>query len=91
MGFQDSHFKPQWQAGYGWQAKWGERSGLNAGLGYTVFLTARTDIGHYIPIPGILPIASIGYKKFSVEGTYVPGGGGNGNILFFWGKLSFGN
>jgi hypothetical protein len=89
MGFQDSHNKPQWMAGYAWKAMWGDRAGWNAGLGYTLLVTARADIGRYTPFPGLLPIASIGYKKISVEGTYVPGGKGYGNVLFFWGKWSF--
>ncbi len=91
MGFQDSHSMPQWMAGYGWKAMWGDRSGWRAGLGYTLFLTARSDIGRYTPFPAILPVASIAYKKFSVESAYVPGGQGYGNILFFWGKWSFDN
>ena len=62
---------------------------LKAGLGYTAFLTTRSDIGHYTPIPGILPIASLEYGKVSLDATYVPGGKGFGNILFFWGKFHF--
>jgi len=89
MGFQDSHYRPQWMAGYAWKAIWGERSGLHAGLGYTAFLTARSDIGRYTPLPAVLPIASLGYQKFTLEAAYVPGGKGNGNVLFFWGKWSF--
>ncbi|MCL2344398.1 MAG: lipid IV(A) palmitoyltransferase PagP [Desulfobulbus sp.] len=91
MGFQDSHFKPQWMTGYAWKAIWGDRSGWNAGLGYTVFLMARSDIRHYTPFPAALPIASVGYKKLSIESAYVPGGRGAGNVLFFWGKWSFGD
>ncbi|MDR2878098.1 MAG: lipid IV(A) palmitoyltransferase PagP [Chromatiales bacterium] len=89
MGFQDSHFKPQWMVGYGWKAMCGSRSSWNAGAGYTVFFASRTDIANYIPFPSILPIASFGYKKLSIEGAYVPGGKGNGNVVFMWGKWSF--
>lgn len=91
MGFQDSHAKPEWMLGYSWKAMWGERSGWQTGLGYTAFVTTRSDIGHYTPIPGVLPVAAISYRNFSLEGTYVPGGRNNGNILFFWGKWSFGD
>lgn len=89
MGFQDSHYKPEWMLGYSWKAMWGDRSDWHAGLGYTAFLTTRSDIGDYTPIPGILPVISFGYRKFSIEGTYVPGGKGAGNVLFFWGKWRF--
>lgn len=89
MGFQDSHYKPEWMLGYSWKAMWGERSGWQTGLGYTAFLTARSDIANYFPFPGVLPVASVSYKRFSLEGTYIPGGSGNGNVFFLWGKWSF--
>jgi len=89
MGFQDSHSKPEWMLGYSWKAMWGESQGWRTGLGYTAFLTARSDIANYFPFPGILPVASVSYKNLSLEGTYVPGGSGNGNVFFLWGKWSF--
>jgi palmitoyl transferase len=89
MGFQDSHYQPQYMAGYGYKTYWKVAGELKAGLGYTAFLTARSDIGHYTPIPGILPIASLEYRKVSLDASYVPGGKGFGNILFFWGKFHF--
>lgn len=89
MGFRDSHFQPQYMAGYGYKTYWKLDGELKAGLGYTAFLTTRSDIGHYTPIPGILPIASLEYRKVSLDATYVPGGKGFGNILFFWGKYHF--
>jgi palmitoyl transferase len=89
MGFQDSHFKPQWMTGYVWRAVWRPAEDMRLGLGWTAFVMARADIGHYTPFPGILPTASIGYKKLSLETTYVPGARGAGNVLFFWGKWHF--
>ncbi|HTJ97213.1 MAG TPA: lipid IV(A) palmitoyltransferase PagP, partial [Rhodocyclaceae bacterium] len=61
MGFQDSHFKPEWMVGYSWKAMWGDPSSWHTGLGYTAFLTTRADIGRYTPVPGLLPVASVGY------------------------------
>jgi palmitoyl transferase len=84
LGFQDSHFKPEWNVGYGWKAYWNVFGGLKAGLGYTAGLTARSDIGHYVPIPMLLPIASLDYDKLSLEGAFVPGGKGNGNVMLLW-------
>jgi lipid IVA palmitoyltransferase len=89
MTFLDSHSKQEPMLGYGHEWMWGPREGLHSGVGYTVFLTARSDIGHYTPIPGILPIASVNYGKAAVNVTYVPGGEGHGNILFFWGRFGF--
>lgn len=91
MGFEDSHSRPQWVAGYGWKAMWGDRSGWQTGLGFTAGLTAREDIGNYIPFPIMLPLASVSYKKLALEATYIPGGAGAGNVLFVWGKWSFGD
>lgn len=87
MSFLDSHSKQEPMVGYGHQWMWGDRSGLHAGLGYTAFFTARSDVMHYIPFPGILPIASINYNRQAVNMAYLPGGKGNGNILFFWARF----
>ena len=89
MAFPDSHGKLEPILGYGHQWIWGERAGLHAGLGYTAFLTARADVDHYLPIPGILPIASVSYREASVNTAFVPGGSGYGNIFFFWTKFGF--
>jgi hypothetical protein len=84
MGFQDSHFKPEWLAGYGWKTYWRLSENTRFGLGYTAGFTARSDLGSYTPVPVILPIGSIDYRETSLEAAYVPGGKGFGNILFFW-------
>ena len=90
MGFHDSHFKPQWMAGYGWKTFWNPVDEVKLGLGYTAFLMTRADIFDYKPFPGILPIASIGYRNLSLETAFVPGGAGAGNVFFFWAKWEFG-
>ncbi|MDS4055560.1 lipid IV(A) palmitoyltransferase PagP [Accumulibacter sp.] len=89
MGFRDSHGKFEPVLGYAYQWMWGEAKGAHAGLGYTVLLTARSDIGHYTPIPGVLPIASLGYGRGGLSMAYVPGGKGNGNVIFLWGRFAF--
>lgn len=86
MAFQDSHFKPEYTVGYGWKTHWNVYGDLKVGLGYTAGLTSRTDIGHYTPVPMVLPIVSADYGKLSVEGAYVPGGKGFGNVLLIWAK-----
>ncbi len=87
MSFLDSHSKLQYIVGYSHQWIFGKPQGLHAGLGYTAFLTARSDIYHYIPIPGILPVASVNYDNLSINAAYVPGGNGNGNVVFIWSKF----
>ena len=89
MGFQDSHFKPSYMAGYGHQWLWQPAPDWRVGGGLTAFVMTRADIGHYTPFPGILPTASIGYKRLSVETAFVPGTHGAGNLLFFWGRIQF--
>nr|WP_240039527.1 lipid IV(A) palmitoyltransferase PagP [Achromobacter aloeverae] len=89
MAFLDSHGHVEPIAGYGYQSIGRVGNNLRFGIGYTVFLTARPDIFHYIPFPGVLPLASIGYDKATFYATYIPGGSGNGNVLFMFGKWSF--
>lgn len=87
IGFQDSHYKPNYMAGYGFQKIWRPAADWRAGAGLTAFLMMRTDIAHYTPFPGVLPVASIGYKSVSLETAYVPGGHNVGNVLFVWGRI----
>jgi palmitoyl transferase len=87
MVFQDSHNKPEPMVGYAYQWLWSAPQNVRAGLGYTLLVTARDDLYSYTPLPGILPIASLQYGKVSLNTTYVPGGRGFGNILFFWSRI----
>ncbi len=89
VGFQDSHFKPEWMIGYLWKTYWALGSEAKVGLGFVTGLTARSDYGHYAPVPFILPAASIEYGRLSLEAAYVPGGEGNGNVVFFTTKWRF--
>ena len=90
MAFQDSHYKPMYTVGYGWKAIWRPSEDTRLGLGYTAGLMSRTDIFNYVPFPVVLPMASLAYKNFNLESTYVPGGQGNGNIFFIWAKWELG-
>ena len=88
MVFQDSHSKPEYQVGYGYKTFWPVEGDFKAGIGYTVFIGARSDWHNYAPFPAVLPIISFDYaKKVSLDAAFVPGGTGNGNILFFWTKF----
>ncbi len=89
MGFRDSHNDFEPIIGYAHRWNVGDVDGIHAGLGYTVFITARSDTAHYLPIPGVLPVASLNYRRTGVNMTYVPGGKAHGNILFFWAHIGF--
>ncbi len=90
MAFQDSHFKPMYMAGYGWQAIWRPVEDTRVGLGYVAGLMSRTDVWGYKPFPVALPFGSIAYRNFSLNGLFIPGGRGWGNVAFFWAKWEFG-
>jgi palmitoyl transferase len=89
MEFLDSHNEIEPIVGYAYIKNLiGNKNDVRFGAGYTAIITFRKD-SNYIPLPGILPIASISYKNFSLNGTYIPGGTGNGNVAFFWSTYSF--
>lgn len=84
LAFSDSHYDFQPMIGYGWVARWALGSGgLYGGLGYTAGLTVRSDVGYAVPIPYILPLASIGTDGFTLYATYVPGA----NVAFVFSRL----
>jgi palmitoyl transferase len=83
MAFSDSHRKIEPVVGYGFQKMWRPTDNFRLGGGYTIGLTMRKDM-HYLPIPVIAPTFSVEYKQLTVQSAYIPGGDGNGNILFTW-------
>lgn len=83
MAFADSHNKIEPIVGYGFQKMWRPTDNFRLGAGYTVGVTIRDEM-HYVPIPVIAPLVSVEYKQLSLQSTYIPGGNGNGNILFTW-------
>lgn len=71
MAFSDSHYNIEPLAGYAWIARWPIlSSSLKAGIGYTAFLTARNDT-LWLPVPGVLPLVSLGTDEASVYITHV--------------------
>jgi palmitoyl transferase len=92
MAFRDSHAKPQYQIGYAWLARWGLAENLRLGLGLTVFLGLRSDYCNYLcPVPVILPLGSLEYRKVSLMASYVPrlpGEEGNGDVIFLFGRIA---
>ncbi|GKW17970.1 lipid IV(A) palmitoyltransferase PagP [Pectobacterium actinidiae] len=85
MAFKDSYNKWEPIGGYGYEKRWRPISDqdFQLGLGFTAGVTMR-DNWNYIPIPVLLPLASISYSKLSFQATYIPGTYNNGNVFFAW-------
>jgi lipid IVA palmitoyltransferase len=85
MAIRDSHYKPQYMAGYAWMARWTTSGNMKLGAGYTMMLIARTDYGHYAPMPVILPLVSVGTEQSALYATFVPAS----NVLYMFANFSF--
>ncbi|TKI08219.1 lipid IV(A) palmitoyltransferase PagP [Martelella alba] len=90
MAFKDSFNKWEPIGGYAWEKIWRPfvAQDVRLGLGYTAGVTMR-DNWHYIPIPLILPLASVGYSQLTFQMTYIPGTHNNGNVYFAWLRWQF--
>ena len=86
MAFLDSHSAVEPLAAYAFEKIWRPSENVRLGVGYTVGLTMRKEIMSYLPFPMFAPIASVEYKKLSLQSAYIVGGQGNGNILFTWAR-----
>lgn len=89
IAFLDSHKNIEPLVGYAYVKTAKFTESFRAGLGYTLFLTARADINRGAPFPGALPWASVFYKRVALSATYIPGAAGAGNVLYILGKVSF--
>ena len=92
FGFHESHNKVQWNAGYTYSTWWGPHDGLRGGLGVAAFIVQRPDIAGGVPIPAVLPMASVAYGKATLMATFIPtvnGGINNGSVLFLFGRYKF--
>lgn len=91
IAFLDSHKNVEPTAGYAFLKV--AHLGVNTrlGAGYTILVTARPDILHNIPFPGILPWVSFNYLNLTLSATYIPGPNHSktGNVLFLLGKWTF--
>lgn len=90
MAFKDSFNKWEPFGGYGWEATWHPLSDrrFHLGAGYTAGVTARHN-WDYIPVPALLPLASVGYGPVNFQMTYIPGTYNNGNVYFAWLRFQF--
>lgn len=90
MAFKDSFNKWEPIGGYGYEKRWRplENQDVQLGLGFTAGVTMR-DNWKYIPIPVLLPMASVSYQRLSFQATYIPGTHDNGNVFFAWLRWQF--
>lgn len=86
FAFSDSHKRVEPIAGYGFEKMLHIDDNTAIGVGYTIFLTARSDIFHYVPFPGLLPLVGITHHRASLFFIYVPGQENIGNVLFILAK-----
>lgn len=73
MMFKDSHNEWQPAMGYGWEKGWylDDAKDFRLGLGAAAGITARDDFANYVPLPFIFPLFSAGYKRVTVQFTYI--------------------
>lgn len=83
FAFLDSHKNVEPVVGYAFLKVAHLNENTRAGAGFGILATARPDIFHNIPFPGILPWVSFNYRKASLSATYIPGSKNAGNVLFF--------
>lgn len=91
MLFKDSQYAWEPVGGYGYEKIWlplDQHQDLRLGLGLTAGITMREN-WNYIPVPYLLPLASVGYKSLNFQATYVPGLRNKGNVLFGWLRWEF--
>lgn len=87
FAFLDSHKNVEPVVGYAFLKERHVNENLRLGAGYGILVTARPDIMHNIPFPGVLPWVSANYRRVSLSATYVPGGHNIGNVLFLITKV----
>ncbi len=87
FAFLDSHKNIEPVVGYAFLKELHINENWRFGGGYGILATARPDILHNVPFPGILPWVSLNYRRVSLCATYVPGGHDIGNVLFLITKV----
>lgn len=89
IAFLDSHNDLEPTVGYCYLKIANLSPNLKAGLGYSVLVTSRQDTFNGVPFPGVVPWASIIYKKAALSAAYIPGSFGAGNVLFLISRFTF--
>lgn len=88
MAFRDSYSKVEPVVGYARLYPLARVGQASFTVGYTAFITARHDVGRYLPIPGALPLMSVEVGRLSLMKTFTPGKRNTGNLFFIFGKYT---
>lgn len=62
-----------------------KKNAWEANIGFAAIVTARKDINHYTPFPGLLPVISIAYQPVTIYTTYIP----VKNVVCIFSKFTF--
>jgi palmitoyl transferase len=92
MAISDSHYDPQFMAGYAYQWVWPLAGPLEIGAGWTALLISRTDTWGGVPFPVALPLISLGTPDAKLMAAYIPrlsSNKGNGDVLYIFGRINF--
>jgi palmitoyl transferase len=90
--FSDSFNNLSYYVGAGESRRFYLTRGWHFDIGYFGFLMARKDINDYQPFPGVLPVASLGTNKISLNMTYIPKVNDQvAELIFFQLKVSMDN
>lgn len=91
MGFVDSHNDKQFSGGYMWNRYWPVCRGVDAGLGYSVFLFSRADVANHLPVPAALPCVALRFGRGELVGYYCPrvSEAIPGEVFFVFARIGF--
>ena len=89
LAAQDSHYKPQYFAGYSWLHPFFPDSPAQLDFGISAFLFSRVDVADGVPLPGLLPFLSVGTKRVQLIVLYVPPVGQEigGQTVYFYSRI----
>lgn len=94
LAFLDSHSDVELQVGYAREWRWQFAEHAAVGAGFVAMLVSRADIFNGVPFPAILPLASVEVGPVALMASYVPklssSDGGNGNVLYIFGRINLG-
>lgn len=93
LAFLDSHSDVEAQVGYAREWRWQFAEHASVGAGFVAMLVSRSDMFNNIPFPAVLPLASIEVHRVALMASYVPklgGDGGNGDVLYLFGRINLG-
>lgn len=94
LAFLDSHSDVQAQVGYAREWRWQFAEHAAVGAGFVAMLVSRSDMFNHFPFPAILPLASVEVGRAALMATYIPklgsSDGGNGNVLYIFGRINLG-